>query len=83
MNNQRVTNKQLLDAINGNTEKLNAINETNKGITKRLDDIEKEVKGMNDKVNNTTNNVKWIIGVGSTAILSIIGAIVTLFVNKS
>ncbi|MCY4217117.1 MAG: hypothetical protein OXC92_09065 [Flavobacteriaceae bacterium] len=48
MNQQRVTNKQLLDAIN----------ETNKGITKRLDDIEEEVKGMNDKVNNTANNVK-------------------------
>ncbi len=50
MSNKEVTNKEILEAVNRS-------NDRDKEILTRLENIENEVKGMNDKVNNNTNNI--------------------------
>ncbi|MCY4215451.1 MAG: hypothetical protein OXC92_00510 [Flavobacteriaceae bacterium] len=73
MSNKEVTNKEILEAVNRG-------NDRDKEILTRLENIENEVKGMNDKVNNNTNNIKWTIRLGGLIATIIIGGLITLFV---
>ncbi|MCY3998920.1 MAG: hypothetical protein OXE55_06160 [Flavobacteriaceae bacterium] len=73
MSNKEVTNKEILEAVNRS-------NDRDKEILTRLENIENEVKGMNDKVNNNTNNIKWTIKLGGSIATIIIGGLITLFV---
>ncbi len=90
MNKQQGINKDLIellikkiDEVKKETEKIDEVNKHNTDISKRLESIEDKISGMNDKVNDNRNNIKWIIGVGSTTILSIIGFIVSQFIKNN
>ncbi len=74
---------EKIDEVKKETEKIDDINKHNTDISKRLESIEDKISGMNDKVNDNRNNIKWIIGVGSTTILSIIGFIVSQFIKNN
>ncbi|MCY4299499.1 MAG: hypothetical protein OXC61_09405 [Flavobacteriaceae bacterium] len=73
MSSKEVTNKEILEAVNRG-------NDRDKEILTRLENIENEVKGMNDKVNNNTNNIKWTIRLGGSIATIIKGGLITLFV---
>ncbi len=73
MSSKEVTNKEILEAVNRGDDR-------DKEILTRLENIENEVKGMNDKVNNNTNNIKWTIRLGGSIATIIIGGLITLFV---
>ncbi len=53
MNQRKVTNRELLEAINKNTDKLDG------EVLKRLDNIEKEIKGMNGKITSNSKDTYW------------------------
>ena len=73
MSSKEITNKEILEAVNRGDDR-------DKEILTRLENIENEVKGMNDKVNNNTNNIKWTIRLGGSIATIIIGGLITLFV---
>ncbi|MCY4162550.1 MAG: hypothetical protein OXE77_11895 [Flavobacteriaceae bacterium] len=86
---EKVTNKQILDAVhsnteklNSNTEKLNVVNDKNVEVLKRLENIENRVYGMNDKITSNGKDIYWIKRIGIFMVTVLGGLWTTLFINK-
>ena len=87
MNQPKGSNRELLetinkklDAVNEDTKKINDISKNHTDVLHRLESIESEVKGMNNKVINHASSITWIISVGS-GIATFIGAGFVLMYN--